>query len=577
MDDGKQSIARSFDAVLRTLDLPDRVGLELMRQLFLAKLDVVIARRQRKCTLESSVASRLPNEIWSAIWQDSALHLDDQIRFSQVCQAWRTFALLSPRLWRDVSFRICWLPCQHESLAQPRFKRKVPCEHVTCPTISARRLDLQFARLEALLPRSSPLAFNLKIWTVRGHDVTDWIGRFAQTLSPHTRRIGRMYMSVHGETTLPVVMGLLQALPGLRELAAITRGSSLQGSLSLTPDLMPQVQKLNLFNHYLLLSETARMHSVRELSFTFASAEDLLRTLQSFPNLETLSLALKEGVMDMATFRLHAAEIRQLAAPLTGISLVHVYSGCEDPFLDVFYRPSRQNMTIEFWDSFAVSSFRTILGGMKEVGGVKLIVSCYDGKRLLISAQTDNCYPPRQRRILVYNMDHDYGEIKTLLTDLWDYFPLSAVDVLDFDAYTWAAMPVYRGPVHTTHLCLVLRPGSDWFTTGSFTTDSVAFPWSGPHPARFPLLRRLSILGPEGTEVAAESLLAFIEALGLGPDEQSLEVELQGIITLVGNSTDLYRRCNVYFDANRLDATFESTYMIHDLKPVKPTHVHVLW
>ncbi|KZV97588.1 hypothetical protein EXIGLDRAFT_832731 [Exidia glandulosa HHB12029] len=534
MDDVEQTIARAFEATMQNSVQTDLEALERAHKAFASNLDEILASCMRRRNATSSFQCRLPDELWSAIWEDDALTISDWISFSHVCHAWRRLALLSPRLWRDISF----------------VTRPPPeCSCTTCLDDETSHLEVQFARLDVLLPRSSPLPFNFRISCPDNAQIVSLslILRLAQTFEPHGRRLARMHAEFDDPTKLCSFLGSLESLPTLRVLVADTTfGSTVDQrvSLPISRDRMPQLQTLNLshwdFDYEPFPLADPCMLSVKDLSYTFTCADDLIRLFRSFPRLETVTLCPIDGDL-AADFNsaLDVLEIRRLAAKVQDVTLVDVSDLQEALFVDMFHGPERGAMTMDFFNTPHPASLSSLADLRESLGDgeVELALTCIGASSVLITAQT---LDGRRRRRFTFphHRRDDLDDVQILdrvFSRIWEFLPPSSVDTLVIDAETWSALPMFSSSsTRTTELRVVLRD-----------EERYPFPWTGPHPARFPALRGVTVstAGPWKSEIAAKSLVQFVKSLD--PEGKGLKVVLQDGVSIVGQDDELRAMCGL--------------------------------
>ncbi|KZV97589.1 hypothetical protein EXIGLDRAFT_832732 [Exidia glandulosa HHB12029] len=537
MDDVEHSIARAFEAAVQNLQEDDLGAFEQTYSDLGSQLGVMLARCMRRRNATSSFQSRLPDELWSAILEDEALMLSDYIHFSHVCHSWRRLSLLSPRLWRAVDFTTC---------------RRTKCSCQACLDAETSLLDLQFARLEALLPRSGGLHLDLRLKCPKNDRVisNDFIRRLADALHPHTHRIARIQAGFDDRQRLCTFICSLESLPVLRYLSAATADGSVVlddgASIPISRQRMPMLEHLNLslwcFDYRVIpISIPEPMPSVQKVSYAFTEEEDLLRLLRSFPRLQSLALTPIDPNFPLWGSNTNiTSEIRKRAESVEDVTLADVSSEEDHGVLfRLLHRRDMEAFTVRFTGTPPQTGSLASLSDLTDSDGVELVVNCIGGWGVSITAHTGKRRRDSTFHCYRLNVPTSRAEaLKTVFSSIWEYLPLSSVDTLVVDAETWAALPPSppSSASRTTELRVLLGD-----------TEQYPFPWTGPDPARFPALTRMVVESRHSyPDVTAESLVQFIRTLGAEVNE--LEVLVGEGVVLVGDEAALRGMCRISRD-----------------------------
>ncbi|KZV97599.1 hypothetical protein EXIGLDRAFT_730268 [Exidia glandulosa HHB12029] len=541
--DVEQRIARAFEGTVEELQPTALGGLERTQTVVALKPEDILALRMGERNATSSFQGRLPDELWSAIWEDDALTLSDCIRISHVCYSWRYLALLSPRLWRDVSFT---------TRRETTPKCSGSCQ--PCLNVEASLIDRRFARLETLLPRSRGLPLDLRVMCPYNDRAisTDFIARLAHALRPHSHRLAKIEARFDDKEKLCSFIRLLDDMPALRCLSVNTAHDTSvtfdeREFVPVSRQRMPVLEHLHLthpaFDY--ALESTEPMVSVTTVTYAFEFEYELLNLFRAFPRLESVTLTPSNcNFFAWGQDPAMTAELRKLAEKVEDATFLGIASS-EDwhrVLFELLHRRDMEAFTVRFTDTPPLRGSLASLSDMNDLNGVELEAIYIDASKVSITARARK----RRRSFTFYyhRLDAFYtaraDDLRALLGPIWEYLPLSSVDTLVVDAETWAALP--PSPSHsslarTTELRIVLRCSERYPWN--------PFPWTEPHPVQFPALRRVTLSSskPWRCEVATGSLLQFVMSLGV--TSKSLESVLRDGVSLVGPEGELRAMCRV--------------------------------
>ncbi|KZV97586.1 hypothetical protein EXIGLDRAFT_764245 [Exidia glandulosa HHB12029] len=382
MDAVEQSIARVLETAVHELQ-PTALGADADGRR--TEPDDILALRMGERNATSSFQGRLPDELWSAIWEDGALTLSDCIRISHVCYSWRYLALLSPCLWRDVSFTT-------------RRETTPKCSCQPCLDVETSLVDLQFTRLETLLPCSRELPLDLCVMCPYNDQAisTDFIARLAHALRPHSHRLARIEARFDDKQKLCSFIGLLEDLPALRYLSVNTAHDTSvtfdeREFAPVSRQRMPALERLSLthpaFDYALESPEP--MVSVTTVTYAFEFEYELVSLFRSFPRLESVTLTPSDcNFFAWGQDPTLTAELRKLAERVEDATFLDIASSenWHRVLFELLHRREMEAFTVRFTNTPPLMDSLALLADLNNSDDVELEVIYIGVREVSITA-----------------------------------------------------------------------------------------------------------------------------------------------------------------------------------------------
>ncbi|KZW01829.1 hypothetical protein EXIGLDRAFT_760431 [Exidia glandulosa HHB12029] len=275
----------------------------------------------------------LPDELWCMIW--GHLSMEDRVRVTHVCGAWRQLAVGTPRLWCSLdlfsSRHDVDCDCDRCSFLQDE---DAICDRCDDYLLVGRS---NIVLVTALLPRSQQLPLHLHVDAPHCNTDGDVLDELAVALLAHAHRLEVISIDSEDENTvLCLFNGLGPTLPALRVLDC--KAACLPTLVQALPATLPCLQTVDLrdgWGHFEDEADVPSFPSVHTLHFRLIYQKDLDSYLNTFPSVQHLHVTLSSEAMRTTP-----------AVPLSGrtnagsISSVHVYDvspGYEDAVLALFY------------------------------------------------------------------------------------------------------------------------------------------------------------------------------------------------------------------------------------------------
>ncbi|EJD48834.1 hypothetical protein AURDEDRAFT_183319 [Auricularia subglabra TFB-10046 SS5] len=216
----------------------------------------------------------VPDEVWCMIW--GHLPMGDRISVARVCNSWRTLALATPRLWRDVEYR-----CESDALCE--------CQPLTCDGFE----NLAHAALCISRSGVQPLSLSVDVCAIPGIYVL--LGALREVIQPHLDRlVAPRFRADDAGARLVFFDENMGRLPVLRTLHLHVDGEDFFPSMRLAANRMqaplhlPALQELDIRGAAKLSPPTLPM--LVTLRYHYKDLEGLSDYLRGAPALEYLRL-----------------------------------------------------------------------------------------------------------------------------------------------------------------------------------------------------------------------------------------------------------------------------------------------
>ncbi|KZW01840.1 hypothetical protein EXIGLDRAFT_829760 [Exidia glandulosa HHB12029] len=277
----------------------------------------------------------LPDELWCIIW--GHLSMEDRVRVTHVCSAWRQLAVGTPRLWCSLDF--------YSSLHNSRcscdrcdflYHRDATCDRCNDDLLVGRS---NIVLVTALLPRSQQLPLHLHVDAQ--HDETDKcvLDELTTALLAHAHRLELISINSEDEhAVLHLLNGLRPSLPALRVLDCSY--ACFPSVVDAMPAALHCLQTFRLREGYGSINsedhtDVSSFPSVRTLEFELPRQNGLESYLNTFPSVQHLCVNLAlAGITYSPSAPLST---RPNTSSISSVHVYHVSSKNEDAVLALFH------------------------------------------------------------------------------------------------------------------------------------------------------------------------------------------------------------------------------------------------
>ncbi|KZV91882.1 hypothetical protein EXIGLDRAFT_769475 [Exidia glandulosa HHB12029] len=554
-----------FSSALQLLgrDLDDASAVENLALEARNIVQSALASVLREYNLRFSLWRRLPDELWCMIWRD--LPMNDRMRVSHVCSAWRKLAVSTPHIWRSLE------------VVSERIRSGPQCKSKACPSVQERN-NMQLVSL--LLKRSLRIPLHMRVLITWPDQAI--MGDLAKLLLRHVARLEVLHFDTVDGNMPQEFLDYFLNFPSLRTLTCISSPPpQLHGSRSrshttedtvrfvLPPISAPQLHTLRTGGPLMFEKDdddkAILLPSVTTFETTIAEPADLtVALLAYFPRLQHLSIRFAPHASWERDFRASGDVVEELSRiPSFSASEVHALN--EPLVMDLLRASRRSALSVTYTDRYANTP--------------RAYELCADVKR---SAQL-TCHPSRGEN--VYEMvtfavvtedglRRDIGNCYPINLDpIWKHLDSAWVTSLSVGAEQWRSLLWYSTPpLSSLQLLEIALPRK--FDLASLPTNDAGGAVSPPQFDSLEVLRLVDVEG-RGVSVKAKALAKFVRYLRHGQDLKVLalrRVSQNRPVTL--NASDNDDECAAIVPARRLPT--ELWISIFNLAAATPIDSHNL-
>ncbi|KZV99738.1 hypothetical protein EXIGLDRAFT_724292 [Exidia glandulosa HHB12029] len=297
-----------------------------------------------------SLSTRLPPELWCAIWDD-ALPLKDRVAVSHVCRYWRDVAVHCASLWEHLEFSSTVhgedCTCEHCGTWQQSVLAGdgAPCTRVFVRNAGPRPGRTNMPLILSLVPRSGSiplyLSFDVYPYVTNLSLIEDFGVQLAA--SGASDRIISISAIFEDPRALRYLMRGIKRFPALESLIAERQFDPSTTTLDSQPwydtdDIhMPLLEMVTLLGVGWTDAPKVSLPSLRHLGSSFMSPEEVDRVLDACPSLESLRVVALFGPNRPCDYswRLQSDVMAKLDR-VPCVRVDHVWSGSEVWAIDNF-------------------------------------------------------------------------------------------------------------------------------------------------------------------------------------------------------------------------------------------------